>query len=189
MLTSPVLDRLRHATRESHERLEARLGIMTQIETLEGRRRLVRGFHSLHAGVDAAIAPMLAGMEGLDYAQRRRGDLLDADLAVLKQAPDAPHPIPAPRSRHEALGLMYVLEGSSLGGKVIARQGAARGLDMVGLSFLDPYGAQTGEYWRAFLGVLAREGAQEAQIADIVRGGVEGFAHAEVRLCGAEMTA
>jgi heme oxygenase len=84
--------------------------------------------------------------------------------------------------------MLYVLEGSSLGARVIRKQAAAQGQDMTGLSFLDPYGAAVGERWKAFTAVLAREcPADDHQaVEDVVRGGVAGFACAESWLCDRE---
>lgn len=184
-----ALSRLRDATREAHERLEGRLDILSRMQTLEGRRALVRGFHGLHAGAEAVLAPWLDGIEGLDFVHRRRTARLAEDLAELNAGPPlAPCPVAAPRSTAEALGLLYVLEGSSLGARVIRKQAAAQGQDMTGLSFLDPYGPQVGEKWKSFLAVLARECPADDDQAkvDVVRGGAAGFGYAESWLCDRE---
>jgi heme oxygenase len=92
---------------------------------------------------------------------------------------------PAPRSAAEALGMLYVLEGSTLGGRMILRALAERGVHDPALQFLDPYGTDTGARWRAFLDVLAREtGDDEERIAAACRGGVTAFRHAADVLCG-----
>lgn len=57
-----------------------------------------------------------------DWPQRRRGDLLLADLADLNVT--APEPFPAPAfisGKASMLGAIYVLEGSRLGGAVLKR--------------------------------------------------------------------
>ncbi len=109
--------------------------------------------------------------------------LLDADLARLNDVRPEPHPVARPDTVPEALGLLYVLEGSTLGATVIRRQAAAEGVDITDMSFLDPYGALTGAYWRAFLAVLERECQDEPSVAAAARGGVAGFHYAERRLC------
>lgn len=188
-MNAGALRRLRQHTRESHERLERRLDILTRMKTADGRRDLVTGFHGLHAGVEAAVSPLLRDLEGLDFARRGRMPLLDADLARLNAVAPEPHPVARPDSIPEALGLLYVLEGSTLGASVIRRQAAVEGLDMTDMSFLDPYGALTGAYWRAFLAVLERECPDEPSAAAAARGGVAGFGHAERRLCAPEALA
>jgi heme oxygenase len=155
---------------------------------------VVEDFHRLHADIEATVAPWLEGLAGLDYAARRRTRQLSADLAALGVAPlasgsGAGSGAPKASSRAEALGLVYVLEGSTLGGQVIRRAARAAGTDLTGLSFLDPYGAKVGERWRAFLAVVAAEAATREAEDAVVRGARAGFAHAELRLCGAELGA
>jgi heme oxygenase len=80
--------------------------------------------------------------------------------------------------------MLYVLEGSTLGGRIILRMLASRGVQDPSLAFLDPYGAQTGARWRGFLAVLAREADDnEERIAQACDGARSGFSHAERLLC------
>lgn len=177
--------RLREATQAAHAQLEARLDIHRRIANLSGRRRLARAYWRLHAEMEAAAGPWLEPVAGLEFAARRRSLLIARDLEILGVEPpsDAEVTPPAASSRAEALGLLYVLEGSTLGGRVIRRQVAARGGAFAGLSFLDPYGDAAGDRWRAFLSVLAAEAGKGPALAAAVRGALSGFRHAEARLC------
>lgn len=184
-----TLDRLRAATRADHQDLEDRLDIFGRIATPQGRRDLVAGFHRLHAGVEAAIAPWVDDLPDLDFAARRRSSRLAADLAALGEPTPPARSAPVVRSRGTALGLMYVLEGSTLGGRVIRKRAVADGVDLTGLSFLDAYGEAAGERWRSFLAVLERETATPAEREAAVRGGVAGFRHAAICLGVSAMAA
>lgn len=185
VMAQTALERLRAATRESHETLETRLDVLGRMATLDGRKVLAERFHALHAGMEAALAPHLKEIPDLDFAARRRTPLLEADMQALGVSAADPIQVKAVGSRAEALGFFYVLEGSSLGGRVIGKQAAARGLDMMGMSFLNPYGARTGEYWKGFLAVLDREcpAGDPAAGEAAARAAVLGFAHAEAALC------
>jgi heme oxygenase len=178
LMTSDTHRRLRDATRDRHERLEARLDILNRLLTVPGRRELVAGFHALHAGAEAALEPLLGGVPGLDFHARRRSERLARDLAGLggRVRPSPPMPV---YGVAQALGVLYVLEGSTLGGRVIRRHLAANGGDMAGLGFLDPYGAATGDRWRSFLDVLDAE----ADVDSLVAGAVAGFDYSERCLC------
>ena len=55
----------------------------------------------------------------------------------------------------EAFGCLYVLEGSTLGGRVISRHVQSRLGSDVPRAFLDAYGSRTGERWQAFRAALA----------------------------------
>lgn len=57
----------------------------------------------------------------------------------------------------KAMGMMYVLEGSTLGGQVIQRK-LQQNPRLKGLTFhyYSHYGSRTGEYWKRFLSVLEK---------------------------------
>jgi heme oxygenase len=90
---------------------------------------------------------------------RRRSSLLLGDLVCLNVVPTRPLPEPVlPPTTSEAgfLGAMYVMEGSTLGGQLIARHlektlGLAAGN---GYSYFQGHGAETGRLWREFCDVL-----------------------------------
>lgn len=182
--------RLRHATCETHERLEQRLDIIATLADPERRAPLMRRFWGLHRGAEAVLTPLLAGVIGLDYAGRSKVALLDADLIALTgNRPDGHEPTCrfAIGSHGAGLGLAYVLEGSALGGSIIYREMLARGGSSEGLGFFNPYGSLTGARWRDFLAVLEREAEQggEAVADDIVAGAQQAFRQIEAWLCDA----
>jgi heme oxygenase len=183
-MVSDVHQRLRAATRADHERLESRADLLRRVKTSRGRSAVVQRFWRLHAEIEASVTPWLEDLDGLDFDGRRRTQRLAADLATLGvDAPSARPQGPKVTSIAEALGFLYVLEGSTLGGRTIRRSLQAQGSDMCGLSFLDPYGEQTGERWRAFLAVLDRAARTTESVEAAVRGAVAGFRHAERRIC------
>ncbi|WP_309091581.1 biliverdin-producing heme oxygenase [Phenylobacterium sp.] len=186
-MLSEVHQRLRLATRGDHERLERRADLLARVATLEGRRAVVRRFWRLHVDVEAAVGPWLERLDGLDFPARRRTPRLAQDLAALGLAASREPPRP-PKARcvGEALGLFYVLEGSTLGGRAIRRALEAGGSDMQGLSFLDPYGERAGERWRSFLAVLDDTLPTADASEAAVRGAMAGFRHAELRICEGE---
>lgn len=167
--------RLREATQSQHEALERRTDVIGRLLTPRGRREVVAGFHRLHAGLEDGIAVWLAGDLALDFDARRRTVLLEADLGVVGGRAQAVSDAPIANGRGEALGQLYVLEGSALGGKVIRKAVLQQGGDLAGLSFLDPYGDALAVRWRAFLAVVGRE----ADIDPMVAGARAAFAYAE----------
>jgi heme oxygenase len=167
----PVIDCLRSATDALHQRIETSLDIVADSAV---RRRLIEQYAGLHIPADASLGPYLADVHGLDFRGRSRARFL------LKFAgTTTPPAFPIPANRAEALGMLYVLEGSTLGGRLILRMLAARGIEDPDLAFLDPYGAETGRRWRSFLSVLSREIDDEEQIGAACRGARSGFQHAE----------
>lgn len=160
------------------------MNILARISTPAGRRALVERFHTLHTEAETALTPWLGNLPGLDFESRRRAPWLVRDLAVLGgRTPEAPDDPIVVRGVGDALGRMYVLEGSTLGARVIRRAVEARGDGMAGLSFLDPYGDRVGERWRSFLAVIDEQACSPGDVEAMVDGALAGFRHAELRLC------
>jgi heme oxygenase (biliverdin-IX-beta and delta-forming) len=175
-----AIDRLRDETRVAHSRLDQTLGLLDRLNSLDQRGRLLAGYHWLHRETEAKIAPFLGGMSDLDFPARRRSSLLAQDLAVLGHPARLDHPIRLDiHTSGAAFGALYVLEGSTLGGRVILKELKLRGASLVGLGFLDPYGNRTGDRWRSFLAILEREIKSSDQKAEAVTGALNTFAFAE----------
>lgn len=183
LLDVDVVTLLRSATAVPHQQLEAEAAVIERAACPVRRGALVRAFHALHAAADAALAPVLGSVAGLDYARRRRLPLLEADLRALAEPAAPVANAAAPTSPAEAMGMLYVLEGSTLGARIIRGALAKQGAHLEGLSFLDPYGPDTGQMWRSFLTVLRRVvGEQPDGPEAVVRGGLAGFALAREAL-------
>ena len=78
-----------------------------------------------------------------------------------------------------AVGGAYVLEGSTLGGRVISRHIQHLFGPDVARAFLDGYGAETGEQWQSFRAALARFASSrdiEEQVIDGARETFRAFA-------------
>ncbi len=98
------------------------------------------------------------------FDPRRRLAHLAADLRILGfddatiQILPCPRLAP-PRDRAEAFGALYVLEGSTLGGQVIAKHiGRQLGLTAeCGCRYYAAHGRETGAMWKAFRQRLAEE--------------------------------
>ena len=177
---STVVRRLRAATSELHRHVERTLDVIPRLSDPLSRPEMVRRYAAFHIPADAVLGALLADVPDLEFRARSRAPLL-AGFAGEKALPA----FPAPGCRAEALGMLYVLEGSTLGGRLILRALADRGINDPVLAFLDPYGAHTAARWRGFLSVLSREtGEDESLIRRACAGACSGFRHAERILCG-----
>jgi heme oxygenase len=173
---------LRAATAEAHERLHHLPGFAAlaagRIGLADYARLLGRllGFHeALEARLDQA--PPLARF-GIELAERRRAPLLRADLAWLgAPAAVAIAPLPPFASAAAALGALYVAEGSTLGGRELARA-----LDPLlpageeGRRFLLGHGARHQTMWRACCAAVERGGAEPAARAAMIEAALATFA-------------
>lgn len=184
-VTGAAHARLKAATGDVHQRLEDRLDAVGQLSDLGRRADLVSRYAALHLTCDRAVRPWLTSLPELELGRRQRTPLLVSALAELgatlpQRVPDQP----ALGSAAEALGLLYVTEGATLGGRTILRSLAAQGVSLRGLLFLDPYGAETGAMWKKFRAILNQSlGDDYIRVSDAIRGAVRGFAFAELCLC------
>jgi heme oxygenase len=151
-----VLRRLRTETAAEHRAVEETLDLLSPQLT---RDRLVDVLDRMHGfwqaaegGLDTWADTHPADADRIGWAGRRRTALFAADLAALGAEPSGGPDLPDVGGTDTALGRLYVLEGSSLGGVFIDRHlaslpqlaGAGR------LSAFSPYGERTGAMWRAF---------------------------------------
>lgn len=181
MLTppAPILARLRAETRPYHD----------AVEQNEFNQALAAGTPS-----EAATARFLARMYGFlqpyeaelqrhaealgpawEIPARRRAHLILEDLRRAPgQLPLCPA-LPPLASLPQVLGAMYVLEGSTLGGQVLARQLAKADIDL--RRYFEGYGALTGPRWKAFCQLLSAAAPDVATENEIVQSAIHTFQH------------
>ncbi|MCC2654941.1 MAG: heme oxygenase-like protein [Panacagrimonas sp.] len=154
--TSVLFDRLRAETALAHRDLEARIDLVDESLDVPRYVQLLRNFRSAVAAYEAVAGPALPmALRGM-FEARRKTALLDADL--LHFGTVAPSPDLADIGRvighdaHAAIGAMYVFEGSTLGGAVVARHLEHQlGLcTLQGRRYFTPYPGRTGAMWREF---------------------------------------
>lgn len=178
-----VRQSLRLGTAAAHERLH---GLQPFADLAAGRltragyAALLHRLFGFHLAVEASLAaaPSLARF-GIDLGARRRSGMLRQDLRVLG-AP-APGTVMAPLPRittaAEAMGRLYVTEGATLGGRILAR-----GLDRLlgpgdgGRAFLLGHGARHGAMWAGFCAALELCGAGVGCQEGLLRGAEGTFA-------------
>jgi heme oxygenase len=125
-VTPPRLSLLRTRTKAAHASME-KVPILGRLLapdlTTEEYVSVLDSMHAFHRAFEPEIAATLAGVPQAAsvLAVSRLPDLL-ADLAWFGVSPSpVPPPIPRLNAPAEALGALYVIEGSILGGRVIAR--------------------------------------------------------------------
>jgi heme oxygenase len=174
-----LMARLKEETRSAHSRLE-RDPLSRQLVSPALSRgyytEVLEVYYGLYAPMEARLcaAADWAAL-GFDMGRRRKEPMLRADLAHLgrndAQVAALPRCLDLPwvPDLHAALGCMYVLEGATLGGQLIARHvGGALGLAPdAGASFFTSYGAEVGPRWKEFKAFVDERGAgrEDAVIA------------------------
>lgn len=178
-----LAERLRQATAADHQAVEDRVDLMG-IDSLARYQQVLIAFHGFWPGIESRIQAVLPPGLKAEWAPRWRAARLQADLLTLGSAATVVATLPCcqdwPEIAHEAeaLGALYVIEGSSLGARHISRHLLGRlGLDAAnGASFFAGHGEQTGPRWQRFREVLQQQLVTSEQQTRAVRGACQTFA-------------
>lgn len=168
----PVSAQVKQATQQGHAEVEGLL--MTRLAALQSADDyavILKMFYGYFSPLEMCIRRHLTPAVLDDVEQRRKAGLLLTDLAALGYAGNSlPLCLHLPRIHNtaQAFGALYVLEGSTLGGKVISRM--LLNTDVLAdrhdaLHFFSGYKEETGNRWKTFLAALNRQ-AKAAVIAE-----------------------
>lgn len=170
-----LAERLRRETRQAHERLEGTLDLLDPALTLDAYRDLVARFHGFWRVWEPAVAAALAEPDLFDPCRRahllvRDLEALGLDAREIAALPACPQ-LPPLGDAVEALGSLYVMEGSTLGGRVILKAlerhlglSAARGA-----AYFAGCGDEPAAQWRRFRTRLDARAAQWQDPDDAAR--------------------
>lgn len=175
-VTSSLHCRLRDATVVVHERMHGHDGFGAIKAGLIDRSSYIlllcrlQGFYRPFE-LETALGDMRSRWLAVDL------DALGLDASLREKILDCAY-IPRLKTPHRRLGALYVVAGSALGGRQLAR-----GLDHLfptdepaGRLFFLGHGAQTGAMWREYLAQLAAVPADPCAEAEIVDAAIDTFA-------------
>jgi heme oxygenase len=162
-----VFAHLKQHTHTQHIHLEQTIDIANQIQNEHQYRDVLAAFYGFYKPLEERL-DTIQGLEIINFKARHKVGLLQRDLTHLglseseiEQLPlcmDLPHV----ESLAEALGCLYVLEGSTLGGQIISRH-----LQELPHSFFTSYGSQVGKLWTE-LKIAAEQFAHEPHSYDVL---------------------
>lgn len=176
---------LRQGTAGLHRAVEEAVGLPDSVTSREDYTDLLTRLHRFHVAMEDRLArPRWSSAwseVGIRLDEHERSPLLARDLGRLgapvtsQTTRDLPAPaLPDPVRFGAALGCLYVLEGSSLGGRVLA-PAVRRTLGDVPTGFLDGDGRQHPQPWRSVQEALRRYEAAHGDPDDVLTGARESF--------------
>jgi heme oxygenase len=186
-----ILTELKIQTRSQHDSVEGNTfgkAMMSGTMELEQYKEFLQKFYGFHWTLEQALAGFDWSEVGINFDERRKIAFLeqdlralgltDADIALLPKADD----LPPMNTLEEAVGVMYVMEGSTLGGQIQARQvqkmfgfGAENGA-----AYFSSYGANVGVMWKAYSEAIVRAASDNvAKEATIIAAAKATFAALE----------
>lgn len=152
-----ISDLLREKTAEQHRKLESHpllCKLTSDGLTLSVYAIILDKFYGFFSPLEEAINRFSLEKYLPDFAERRKAQLLLLDLQNLDQASSAQFcdQLPEIHDIDSAMGALYVMEGSTLGGQMISRH-VEKTLGLTpnhGSAFFYGYGKETGKRWKKF---------------------------------------
>lgn len=175
--TISFLNNLRNKTAESHKGLEAlpisKLVVDPKI-TIEEYALYLSLMHDVVQNLEEDIYPILSGLI-LDLNERKKTKLILEDLKHIgteKKKTVSPFKNASEISVPFAMGMMYVVEGSTLGGRFILKNIQENlGLnEEKGASYFAGYGNKTGSFWKSYLNTLTDFESENNSEEEIIAG-------------------
>jgi heme oxygenase len=160
-----ILRALREQTAALHERVERVVGLPTRLAGVAGYADLLGRLYGFVQPVEQLLAGAVdCRAIGLDFEARRKAGHLRDDLTALGSSGATVDALPrcsrlpAVTGAADVFGVMYVMEGSTLGGRVVRRMVADRlGLTPGhGCAYFAGYGDRVGPMWQEFCTALDR---------------------------------
>ena len=153
-----LLEKLRSATAEQHRQLEETVEITRRVSDRESYRQLLEKFYGFYAPIERQLVGTAAAKYEVMRGRFNKSRWLAQDLAQLGVSDVAQLPqlcaLPPVDTPARVLGTMYVLEGSTLGGRhITALLNAGRAADLP-KRFFSSYGSEVGSMWRSFCAAL-----------------------------------
>lgn len=161
-----------------HRALERAVERRDYFATPIGYQAYIRRLHGLYQWLEPALARAGVGEVVPDWPLRLKVPALTEDLAVCcggwepgahSDVCEPTYPVVRTTGPGSALGVLYVLEGSTLGGALLARRAVRLGFTPVhGARFLNIYGRARSRMWRGFLSTLEATPLTSGEDADLV---------------------
>ena len=167
-----LANELKERTSQVHTNLERKL--LSHIQLVRDERQYIQ-LLSLMYGYYAALETRLDALKHAipDYDRRRKAQSIAHDLSTLGHQAESlklAKDLPEIKSIPQAMGCMYVLEGSTLGGKIISKMLLKQVPSLEDcMRFFQGYHDETMDMWQKFKQHLhqtvAEESHEEAQEA------------------------
>ena len=167
---------IKEFTKSNHQETEKKVVLrIKNISNNEDYIALLKCFYSYFNAVENAIAPYINSVLP-DYKERRNSSYIKADIEELGGTIDKLPPATATEVKDaiQAMGALYVLEGSIMGGPYIVQMLQKKGIEK-GFSFFSGYGAESGKKWGVFTAALNILPQTETDVAKAVDAARETF--------------
>lgn len=173
----PIMQRLKQETSLYHKAIEQHINLEQLCSSVEMYRHMLQRFYGFYRPVEQKLSQLPWHTLDFDFAARQKQALIEHDLTLfgedrtsLNQLPQCAT-LPNLEEFPQALGCLYVLEGSTLGGQLITNhvERTLRISPEWGSAFFYSYGSQVGPMWKQFAAFIAKYTDCSSSENEIVR--------------------
>lgn len=172
---------LKKQTAETHASLESMLlPHLQDVTTLADYAAILKIFYGYFQPLELSIAPFINSTDLSDFKSRRKAHYISDDLRTIGVNAETlflATDLPSISSKTESFGALYVMEGSTLGGRGITRM-LLKGLPdltIQSLRFFNGYGEGTGPMWIAFQQALNNVAGNKEEQNNVIAAANETF--------------
>lgn len=170
---------IKEVTKNAHQQVEKKVVLsIKSIKSEEDYVDLLKRFYAYFSKVEAAVQPYISPQLLPDLASRRNASYIKADIvelgSSLKELPSAT--IPEITNSSQAMGALYVLEGSIMGGPYIIQMLRKLGINK-GFSFFSGYGDEATQKWQSFISALNSVAKTEEDSHQAINSATKTFLH------------
>lgn len=173
MTSFPLLNELRTKTQELHSKLERESCFADLMKADLSCGQYVAALNSLNTFLATLEPAMKAHLTRSDYAYKPRLWCVQSDLEALGHPPVLDIPLRT-MTDTEAMGAAYVIEGSTLGGKILHKR--LQKQDFIAnanaLSYFSFYKENT---WSDYINWLEKQSFSHAEYAGVCAGAISAF--------------
>jgi heme oxygenase len=179
MRNMTLSERLKASTEQEHRETEKLL--IEKIKSIQSKDDyigILKIFYGYFAPIEQLIRQFLTAEHLNDLHERRNVSRIKEDLNALGYNQDIPlsRVLPSIENYCHAAGAMYVQEGSTLGGRHIAKMISTKVADATdALSFFNGYNEKTDEMWNSFKGFINTRFTTESEASLLVGGAKQTF--------------
>lgn len=156
MITKPLSEFLKENTKQLHDAVEAKFEsrkIFDKSYTLDNYKKIIWLNYLFHLSFENKTFEAIKeeAAKNLNLNERKKLHLLEKDLDSLGIEKVNTAKEIFVNNEAEAFGILYVMEGSTLGGNVIRKQLSVNSeFENISFNYFGCYNDKTGEFWKNF---------------------------------------
>lgn len=173
-MSERLSEQLKQLTKRNHQQLEKLLiPHLRSISTNEEYVQLLQIFYGFFGALEEKIKHFIGKEQLPGFTERRKTESIANDIQIMggtiPEKAKKPY-LPEIKDHLQALGALYVIEGSTLGGKIISQM-MVKQLNLPdnnGVSFFGGYGNDTDRMWTSFKDALDSQFQNPAEMKIVI---------------------